>query len=476
MDPKAHANLTTPNFHVLGYDPLLVPSQGNKSAGGYLCGEVAQRADGRKLAVVNSYTTDVAFVLVDVTDAAHPTPVGEYLVRGTHAYDVAMTPDGKHVVVANDPDIPPKTPSVPGAALPDVQLVQPMWRDACTGETRPAGPEESVPLGPSTILVGIEDPKSPVFEDVSPAPLIGPHSVSTARTAQGIMVISSTTNLVHDLSYYEFFLVQDTPLGPKLALQSIYQAPPPADPKTPIINGHVDASVAVHPITKRTLAYLADWDAGVIVLDITDPRTPTELGSWSPFTGGPGYVAGIETGNIHSTYPINGTWDGHHYVMAGQEIVSHPKDHPSGYIFILDDTDPAHPTLAGKWTLPVQTDWGKNVLLFSTHYVAVVNRTLFVTVYHGGLWAADLSTPQKIADPPSVGVFVPDKLPPAGPPASQGVGVDDLPNFIVLDVLPFADGTMAVYDATGGVYMLRYDDAHPMPAPPTWTQLQAKGG
>src|SRR5581483_10527509 len=89
-------------FHVLGHDPLLTDHYGGKPAYGYGCGGWAQRADGRVLDVVNAFQNDLAFVLVDVTDTAHPQKVGEFYAKGLGSYDADITPDGKYVVLAFD--------------------------------------------------------------------------------------------------------------------------------------------------------------------------------------------------------------------------------------------------------------------------------------------------------------------------------------------------------------------------------------
>ncbi|HVL47446.1 MAG TPA: hypothetical protein VM889_02715 [Candidatus Thermoplasmatota archaeon] len=475
-DVEQHRNLSTPNFQLLGWDPLLTEYKGKGSAGGYFCGDVASTKEGRRFAVVHSFTTDVAFVIADVTDPTKPMTVGEYILENAHVYDVALTTDGLHVIVGTDPtdtgpDESPTTKPILEAVEGDAtKALAITFKDACTGETRRVqGPEQKAPFASGALLVGIKDPKNPVFEDFRPLPILGPHSVSTAEVGGKQLAIASVTNLVHSATYFHFLEVQDTPLGPKLVMLSTYQAPPQPAGSLPVTNGHVDASIQKHPITNKVYAYLANWDAGVVIVDITDPRTPTYVSSWTDFKGGLGFFAGDDAGAIHEALPIEGLWDGKHYVIAGQELGGHPKGRPTGWVNIIDTTDPTKPTLAGRWTLPFDVSW-KGFLMFSPHYVEIVNRTLFVTLYHGGVWAVDLSTPEKIAAPPSIGVFIPDQVSPR-PPKAAG-GMDWTP--IVLDVLGFPDGTLAVFDGTSGVYMIRFDDTDPAPSPPVWPGSEVK--
>jgi hypothetical protein len=466
-DPAHHAGLSTPNFQVLGWDPLITDYH-DATSGGYFCGEIGERDDGRRLAVTASYSTDVAFVIVDVTDPTAPFMVGEYVLPYAMTYDVAMTPDATHVLVgtnAGDTESDSGSPLALGDGIRG-KLVQPRFRDACTGQERPVGPEQMLPLAPATLLVDITDPENPRLQDAVPAPILGVHSVSTGVLSGNRTVIaSSITNLVHAASYFQFFTLSETPLGTKLKLEGVYQAPPSLATEVPVINGHVDASFMTHPVTGQDLAYLANWDAGLVILDVTNMAAPQELSRFSEFTGGLGYMAGVETGNLHETLPLPGLWDGRHYVLAGQEILSHPPDHPTGWVWILDDTDPTAPELVGRWTLPVDVEWDES-LQFSTHYVAVVDRTLFVSLYHGGVWAVDLSTPELMADPPSIGVFIPDRVTPAPYRTGPSHGVVGAPT--VLDVLAYPDGTLVVFDAVSGAYTLRFDAANPAPAPPTW--------
>lgn len=461
-DPKQHANMTTPNFEQLGWEPLETAYH-QKTSGGYLCGEAATTAEGRRLAVVSSFTTDVAFVVVDVTDAAHPAKLGEYVLKGTQTYDVTLTPDGLHVAIAADSignnEDPRAAPLLTPPRFFDVQ-----YRNACTGEvTQVLGPEEGIPMKPGVVLVGIKDPQKPVFEDFQATPFLGPHSVTSAKDGNMVYVVASITNLAHAGSYFNFYQVQEAPVGgAKLVLLSTVDAQQYGETLTgfkALGNGHVDAVLAKHPGTGKLVAYLSNWDGGLIVLDMSNPRAPLKLGQWADKQ--------VEGGAMHSAFPLPEMWDGKHYVIAGQEFLHRPVDRPTGWVYILDDTDPANVKEVGRWTLPADTEpeWGNNEL-FSTHYFAVQGKTLFVTMYHGGVWAVDLSDPTKYAEPPTIGVFMPHEEPPNPPKVNWKGQIRSWP--YVLDVIPYDDGTLVTFDATSGAYTLRFDATRPMDAPTPW--------
>jgi hypothetical protein len=454
-DWSRHLNLSTPNLLELGHNPLGIYAFENATAGGYFCGGEALTTDGRHITVISSFDTKVAFVVVDTTDPLHPKHLGDYLLDNAQTYDVDITPDGKHVVVAAD--VGPNQPPPGGAPVPQTVTLHTAFRDGCTGKTV-AGPDQTVAAGPSTILVSIADPTKPAFEDLFPSPVIGPHSVSTAAIAGTTYVAASITNLVHQASYFQFFQLLPLPTGSsKLVQVSVFDAGQSG--ATSAVNGHVDAELSLHPVTNKPVVYLSDWGGGLIVLDFSVPQAPRVLGTWAD--------TGPQGGNMHSTRAIEGVHNGRHYLLAGQEFTAHPGNRPSGWVYILDDTDPAKVTEVGRWTLPVdvEQDWN-GIELYSTHYFRVLNDTAFVAMYHGGLWAfkLDFEHPENMALPKSVGVFMPDKN---GQNGRKPTGTYDFAPF-VLDVFPFPNGNLVVYDGLSGVYTVKYDAGKDMPSPEPW--------
>ena len=450
-DPTQHKGLSTPNFQVLGYEPLGTASMQNKSAGGWACGELATTKDGRKLAVVNSFTTDVMFVLVDITDAAAPHKVGEFVLPEGHAYDVAMTPDGTHVLIAqNNP-----RPSAVSASLPLASTQRAYYRDACTGAQSDLDPNQILSALPGVVLVNIEDAAHPKIVNGFFSGVLGPHSVATARVDNVTWAIVSALQLEHQASFYEFYQID----GDALNLISVYQAPPAVrTAPPPVLNGHMDGTIAKHPVTHQLLAYLADWNAGLIIVDMTNPRVPITLSQYSEASDPTQYID--PAGSIHDVWPLNTTWEGKHYVLAGQELGDKPAGRPSGWVYIIDDTDPTNIKVAGRWTLPVESPW-QGFLVFSLHYIAVYDHTLFASAYHAGVWAADISD---VAHPKTLGVFVPDREPPSPPDPKKLTASPD-----VEDILVQPDGTLVTFDAYSGAYTVKFTPDPSVPALPAWT-------
>jgi hypothetical protein len=467
-DHAMHLNMSTPNFEVLGYNPLITDYHG-RTAGGYLCGD-ANEKDGRRLAIVHSFTTDVAFIISDVTDAARPQKIGEFVMANTHVYDLALTQDQKTVLLATSPGTNNLGPD-PSAATPQV-----MFRDACTGQERPVkGPEQGLPFASGVVVVDVTNPRVPAIVDFRFFPVSGGHSVSTKDVGGRPLVLVSVPNgglplppglpavppptRIH--SYYVFAELQESATGRKLVPLSIYHyagidGPVPG---TKIFAELHDGTMQKHPITGKMLAYLAYGTTGLVILDIEDPKNPKFVSHWDHWSEFG--EAGVGGHFQHETLPIEGTWDGRHYTFMGEECVSHPTKSPTCLVSAFDTTDPSQPKLVGAWTLPHDVQWTAG-LQFSLHYLALVNRTLFVTVYHAGLWAVDVSRlgtgPFSLA---SVGVFMP---PNQSPKPARNVPYSPRVN----DAIAFRDGTLLVYDAYTGLYLVRFDDQNLAPAPEPW--------
>lgn len=442
-DRTAHEGLTTPNFLVVGQDPLVTQRYG-RPAGAYHCAD-AGGDESRRIAVVQSLGgSDVVFVVADVTDPAAPAYLGELELRGTTARDVAVSADAKHVLVATE------LVNLENLLAPPEVAMSASFRDAC-GTIRALPLPAGVPAASGLLLVSLEDPTAPVVTDYFPLPLLGAHSVGVDRVDGVDIVNAAVTNGAQQASYFTFFTIEDG----KLAFQSVYQHTPVA-PNTPALNLHNDAWIRKHPVTNQTIAYLADWDAGLALLDLSDMKMPRALGRWSDYEAARGLD---NSAAVHSALPLEATWNGKHYTFIGQEILARPRDTPTGVVSVLDTTDPTAPVRVGAWTLPVDVEWDAQ-LVFSTHYLTMVNETLFVTMYHGGVWALDVSEPTA---PRSAGVFMPSEAPPEKPVVR---GLDWSPT--VLEAKALDTGDVAIWDGTSGLYIVRFDPLVAVPPVEEW--------
>ena len=446
-----HRGLSSGNFEQLGWDPLLTEAYGGASAGGYFCGDAAVSGE-RRLAVVHGLGTKIAFVLSDVTDPANPVKLSEMALGGTAARDVAMTPDQRWIVLGasffNTRNAMPRSDAAPALTL---AANDGYVEDSCTGTRTPLAPVSPLGYPSGAVLVDISDPTAPKVADYFPLPVFGTHSIGVAEVDGKNIVLASVLNSAQPTGYYAFFTIE----GGRLVFQSAYDSVPVVRGRPVLDNWHNDGWIHKHPVTGQTLAYLADWDGGLVVLDVSELRAPREVARWAEFESeGPG----DDIGSIHTALVLDELWDGRHYTFLGQEIINHPADTPTGIVYVLDTTDPANPERVGAWTLPVDPEWNDEFLVFSTHYIAHQGRTLFVSMYHGGVWAVDVEDPTM---PRSVGVFLPSEESPKPPKGSWYSPT-------VMEVKPLGGDELVLWDGNSGLYTVRFDASDPAPLLPEW--------
>lgn len=464
FDLREHQGRSTANFHLLGHDPMVTSFHGTP-AGTYYCGANSLEGE-RRYAVAASFSSGTAITVVDVTDPV-PVMVGELNLPNTFVYDTAISPDGQYAVLGTWTLTTSDTgrPVTVAASTHDEYQTRTTWTDAC-GTTRAI--EDNVPYDAGVVLVDLSDPAAPRVIDYAPQPT-GAHSVSISDIDGTTMVAASITNLAYTASYWSFWTLEATAAGTRLAPYGVWSAhwSPGLMGVGQIgqasgfggINGHMDATVQVHPVTGQTIAYLANWDGGFDIVQLDGPGMITPLASWGAWNPDAGDQM---SGMVHTAYPLPQLWDGRHITVTGQELLSRPSNRPTGEIVLLDTTDPANPTPVARWTLPVDVQWSGGAS-YSTHYVAVVNETLFTSVYHGGVWAADAS-PEHWPELPSTGVFLPANATEGDPPRR-------VTSPLVQEVMAEPDGTLLILDANSGIYRVAFDaeDSSIPPATP-WTK------
>lgn len=449
-----HANLSTPNFEIVAHEPLVSPTMGT-TPGGHFCGDAQDTQDGRRLVAVEQRTIG-GFALVDATDPAAPVWLGEFVMPRSRVYDLAVAPDGKHVVLVTTDQVNP--PSA-GAGLAVREGAALEWRGRC-GVVPLALPlaatEDPVPRPASIVLVDVSDPSAPEVIDQRPLPTAGHSVFPTVLDGAQVLLISAT---MPNNGYYQLYELLETPLGARLHHRWSYAMSTENAPTDPSQAMAHDGWIAEHPVTGQPLAYLAGGKH-LAILDLSDPVRPVEIGRWSDYAPDRADF----TGHMHSVVPLAETWGGRHFTLLGPEYGGQPGPQPSGTLWVLDTTDPTAPFAVGAWTLPHAPEW-TDVYMFSNHYFTVQGRTAFVSMYHGGVWAVDLApveTAQDLLLLDSVGVFLPDRESPA-PPTTM---LRWTPT--VQEVFAFPADTLVAFDGSSGVYTLRFDEARPATPPTPW--------
>lgn len=150
------------------------------------------------------------------------------------------------------------------------------------------------------------------------------------------------------------------------------------------------------------LAYSAEWETGIVVVDVGDGR-------WGGSIESPKLVSTLRlTGSTHAIFPYASQSTGKLYVFAGDERMNrsglawagYPRSMGSyqlqydpetgqggiplatrGYVQVVDFTDPENPEMVARY----------EVSEFGTHNVWVENDILYQAYYEGGFRAVDIS-------------------------------------------------------------------------------------
>ncbi len=158
----------------------------------------------------------------------------------------------------------------------------------------------------------------------------------------------------------------------------------------PVCRGS-DARTALHDVWANqagTVAYLSYWDAGLILLDISDPSAPRFLGRGN-------YLD--DEGNTHAAVPAQGG----NLVIVGDEDV---REEPWGFMRVFDTTDVTNPVEVAQFhtehTLGPPPDDG----WYTVHNFFVRGATVYAAWYSDGVRLVDISAP---AAPREIASFVP---------------------------------------------------------------------
>jgi hypothetical protein len=232
-------------------------------------------------------------------------------------------------------------------------------------------------------VVDIHDPRAPKLAFYYPAPVrVINYAPFVAKDGKQYLFASMTYDRVsrsagaassHDLNFVS--VLEFDPTRPSLLEVARWQ---PKDAATIEQAFPHDLAIGLNPFNGRPLLFVAYWDAGGYVLDITDPRAPVQI-SRVPSMG-PG-------DHVHTFKPHDLLIDGHYYaVLAPETFVGEP----AGHYRLIDLTDAKKPRLAAAWTPPPGIEANAQSLLFSPHEFSLSHGRLYASQNHGGVWILDL--------------------------------------------------------------------------------------
>lgn len=377
-----------PALHVAHFQTDFVAHHACTADGKYKAGMVAGFTD-------IAFHGDLAFVgksdgfcILDVTDPNAPKFVSHY--QGEGAADLEVSADGNYVFLLTQRN------AAPG----------PLSR----GSTDPT---DNLPRG--VIVVNAKDKKNPQFESYYPVPTNGVHTaVSYEMTTQ-----SGAKRQLLSIQTYDW--ATPVAVGPvpqanmpvtqrveitelranaagRMSLErlSMFSLPRPTTDPLVYYFPH-DAYVQKHPFTNQTLLYIAYWDAGLAIVDITSPAMPRLVSTFSE-------RAPSKYNAYHDVKVSETLIAGRHITVTGPELPSAVGE--TGHFRIFDTTDPKKPVQLGTWTLPGVPGFSGG-FQFSPHVFQVVDGRIYLAHNHGGIWIIDIQNETLLREPKAAGYYFP---------------------------------------------------------------------
>ena len=318
-----------------------------------------------------------AVQVLDVSDPSNITEVG--VVKGPHrVLDVKLSDDGKYLFVGDDNRL---SGPVTGGKLPQTSGGLYVY-------------DVSDPAAASLVAY------QPIGEQR------GPHMVAYHRYPDGrevlfgangdvsIHVFDREAGTLAEVARYQPDLVFGFNRDPQV-LDALYQGW--AHDMFPMTEP--DGSVSL---------YVANWDAGVRVVDVSDPASPKELGGWNAFPDG-------HEGNLHT---VSTEWIGDRRITVGAVEVGfavvggyhYAMGTDANVVYVWDTTDPAAIELLGFWQNPVEPYSGRDQEqlgeeLTSTHNLQLEEGRVYLAHYGMGVYVLDVATPETQAAPAVLGYY-----------------------------------------------------------------------
>lgn len=375
------------------------------------------------------------FAIVDIRNASAPRFEGEFL--GLGSADIEVNDDESLAFLATQRNLPPEVAgSVQGSQ----------------------DPRSGLPRG--IYVVDIEQKDAPSLDSFFPLPVNGPHTLTWFRhpiDGQQYLV-TCTYDLVTDPGTGA--LLGTIPVTQRVLLHRVVQEPGAPAALVPVGQFTIaeqapagklymphDTRVQVHPTYEggaRVLLYVAYWDKGMRILDITTPASPqmAEIGRTADFSPS-------ALNNIHLAQPFDEPIADRHVSVTQPEIPQ--VDGETGQLTFFDTSDPTSPLKLGHWTLPPgeQGQLGVTGFDFSPHNFDTWDGKVAVGHFHAGVWVIDASDEENLAEPKSVAFYMPAKPRPESPVRQPNV-------WGVFEREVGGESLLFAIDEATGLYILRY--------------------
>lgn len=358
------------------------------------------------LVAVATLTGTHAFTLVDISDLSRPTAIG-HLYSSNDNWDVRFSDDGRYLFVSCQGEgLFTRTPV---GQCPDYGGIP----------TAVGGQDYGI------ITVDVSDPHA--IEPICYTPSLAVHNLETATLDDGRIVVANNNA--------EVFVMEDDGCLTKVAQ----------------VEGRHDVYLQKHPFTRDMLLYTGTSD--FVIYDINDPSQPFEIGV--------GDFTDYEDGTAwHEQSPAPVAYFGNTHVTLGGGESSSGRPGP---VTIFNTTDPTRPVAVGSWTLPVLpldeagTTWEQGGYMFSMHNIALNQwGQACIAMYHAGVWVIDLSTPERMHQPVTLGFYLPHELAPEALSTSHPIAGPMTASPYVWGCAWTEDGThLVVPDMQSGLYVLK---------------------
>ena len=324
---------------------------------------------------------------VDILDVSDPGDIVEVgVVQGPHGVkDVKLSDDGRYLFIGDDARL-----SGPGplhGKLPAMEVT-----GANTG---------------GLYVYDVADPAAPALVTFAPVgQQRGPHMVAYHRYPDGREVVFGASGevTVHVFDREAGTLAEVARYQPDLVF-GFNRHPEVFDV---LYQGWAHDMFPMTEADGSVLLYVANWDAGLRIVDVTDPASPKELGGWNDFPQG-------HEGNLHTV--VTAWMDGRRITVGSVEVgfavvggYHYAMGTDANVVYVWDTTDPASIELLGWWQNPVEPYSGRdqeqlNEELTSTHNVQLEGGRVYLAHYGMGVYVLDLSTAETRAAPAILGYY-----------------------------------------------------------------------